>query len=149
MTDDGNEFEGFRVVEGGDLGDDEFAAPGRSVFGDDVSFDDDDDVIPHWSEPPTGSVPQVGVETGGVTFEPAPEPTLAEAEPDETGTFGFFDPIEGEEGFRLSEDYSFCERWIRFGQGEVWCNIEDPIGHFGSHGFQGRFLESLMSAPRD
>ena len=72
-----------------------------------------------------------------------------EAEPDETGTFGFFDPIEGEEGFRLSEDYSFCERWIRFGQGEVWCNIEDPIGHFGSHGFQGRFLESLMSAPRD
>lgn len=83
MTDDGNEFEGFRVVEGGDLGDDEFAAPGRSVFGDDVSFDDDDDVIPHWSEPPTGSVPQVGVETGGVTFEPAPEPTLAEAEPDE------------------------------------------------------------------
>lgn len=83
MTDDSNEFEGFRVVEGGDLGDDEFAAPGRSVFGDDVSFEEDDDAIPHWSEPPTGSVPQVGGDTGSVTFEPAPEPTLQEAAPGE------------------------------------------------------------------
>lgn len=84
MSDDSNDFEGFRVVDGGDLADDEFAAPGRSVFGDDdLSFDEDDDVIPHWSEPPTGAVPQVGGSTGGVTFDPAPEPTLQEAEPDE------------------------------------------------------------------
>ena len=85
MTDDSNDFEGFRVVDGGDLADDDFAAPGRSVFDDDdMSFEEDDDVIPHWSEPPTGAVPQVGGQpTGGVTFEPAPEPTLQEAEPDE------------------------------------------------------------------
>lgn len=83
MTDDSNDFEDFPVVEGGDVADDEFAAPGRSVFGDDVSFDDDDDAIPHWSEPPTGAVPQVGGDTGSVTFDPAPEPTLQEAAPDE------------------------------------------------------------------
>ena len=61
MSDDSNEFEGFRVVDGGDAADDEFAAPGRSVFGDDdLSFEEDDDAIPHWSEPATGAVPQVG-----------------------------------------------------------------------------------------
>ena len=64
MSDESNDFDGFRVVDGGELADDnfdEFAAPGRSVFGDDdISFEEDDDVIPHWSEPPTGAVPQVG-----------------------------------------------------------------------------------------
>ena len=85
MSDDSNDFEGFRVVDGGELADDDFAAPGRSVFDDDdISFEEDDDVIPHWSEPPTGAVPQVGgPPSGSVTFEPAPEPTLQEAEPDE------------------------------------------------------------------
>lgn len=84
MSDDSNDFEGFRVVDGGDAFDDEFAAPGRSVFGDDdISFEEDDDAIPHWSEPPTGAVPQVGGDTGSMTFEPEPEPALREAEPDE------------------------------------------------------------------
>ena len=52
---------------------DDFASPGRSVFGDDVSFDDDDDVIPHWSEPATGAVPQVDA-GAGLAFDPAPTP---------------------------------------------------------------------------
>ena len=86
MSDESNEFEGFRVVDSGepvDGGVDEFAAPGRSVFGDDdISFEEDDDAIPHWSEPPTGSVPQVGGDAS-MTFEPSPEPTLPEAEPAE------------------------------------------------------------------
>jgi len=86
MSDESNEFEGFRVVDSGEPVDDsvdEFATPGRSVFGDDeISFEEDDDAIPHWSEPPTGSVPQVGGDAS-MTFEPTPEPTLPEAEPDE------------------------------------------------------------------
>ncbi|MEM9201712.1 MAG: phosphatidate cytidylyltransferase [Actinomycetota bacterium] len=83
MSDDSNDFEGFHIVEG-DAADDEFAAPGRSVFGDDdFSFEEDDDAIPHWSEPPTGAVPQVGGDTGAITFDPTPEPSLREAEPDE------------------------------------------------------------------
>ena len=82
MSDESNEFEGFRVADSSEPVD-EFAAPGRSVFGDDdISFEDDDDAIPHWSEPPTGSVPQVGGDAS-MTFEPNPEPTLSEAEPDE------------------------------------------------------------------
>ena len=82
MSDESNEFEGFRVADSSEPVD-EFAAPGRSVFGDDdISFEEDDDAIPHWSEPPTGSVPQVGGDAS-MTFEPNPEPTLSEAEPDE------------------------------------------------------------------
>ena len=82
MSDESNEFEGFRVADSGEPVD-EFAAPGRSVFGDDdISFEEDDDAIPHWSEPPTGSVPQVGGDAS-MTFEPTPEPTLPEAEPAE------------------------------------------------------------------
>ena len=56
--DDQNEHEGFRIIEGGEPVDDDVIAPGRSVFGDDdPSFDDDDDSLPHWSEPATGQVP--------------------------------------------------------------------------------------------
>lgn len=80
---DENEYEGFRVVEGGEPVDDD-VAPGRSVFGDDdPSFEDDDAAVPHWSEPATGAVPQVGGTAESVTFAPPDEPALAEADPDD------------------------------------------------------------------
>ena len=80
---DENEDEEFRVVEGVDAVDDN-VAPGRSVFGDDdESFEGDDAAVPHWSEPPTGSVPQVGDTADSVTFSPPDEPVLAEAAPDD------------------------------------------------------------------
>lgn len=79
---DHNDNEGFRVVDGTDPIDDD-VAPGRSVFGDDdLSFEDDDAAVPHWSEPPTGSVPKVGGPAGGpadsVTFAPPGEPGPSE-----------------------------------------------------------------------
>ncbi len=84
MSDDSKDFERFGVVDGGKLADDDFATPGRSVFGDDVSFEGDDDVVPHWKEKPTGTVPQVGGSpSGSVIFEPADEPVLQEADPSE------------------------------------------------------------------
>ncbi len=110
MTDDSNEFEGFQTIEGGDLSDDDFAAPGRSVFGDDdLSFDDDDDAIPHWSEPATGAVPQIGGNTGAaesVTFDPSPEPSLAEAEPDELAAWAGVpsNPVWAEESAPVEEE---------------------------------------------
>ena len=70
--------EGFRIRRTDPIDDD--VAPGRSVFGDDeVSFEDDDAAVPHWSQPPTGSVPKVGSPAESVTFKPqsgpaAPEP---------------------------------------------------------------------------
>ncbi|GJM38357.1 MAG: hypothetical protein DHS20C19_17240 [Acidimicrobiales bacterium] len=77
-----SDAEGFRVAEGADALDDD-VAPGRSVFGDDdMSFDDDDAAVPHWSEPATGAVPQVGGQAEAVTFAPE-EPVLAEAEPED------------------------------------------------------------------
>lgn len=80
MTDESDEFEGFRVISGGEPVDDDIVGPGRSVFGDDDdSFDDDDAAIPHWSDPPTGAVPQIGGTAESVTF--SPEPMLSEADP--------------------------------------------------------------------
>jgi len=77
VTDEFDEAEGFRAISG-DAADD-VVAPGRSVFGDDeVSFDDDDAAVPHWSDPPTGAVPQIGGTAESVTF--SPEPMLAEAD---------------------------------------------------------------------
>jgi len=110
VTDDSNEFEGFQAVEGGDMPDDDFAAPGRSVFGDDdLSFDDDDDAIPHWSEPATGAVPQIGGNTGAaesVTFDPSPEPSLAEAEPDELAAWAGVssNPVWAEESAPVEDE---------------------------------------------
>lgn len=91
MTDfndpDSDEAEGFEVVEGVEPVDDD-VAPGRSVFGDDdISFDDDDAAVPHWSEPPTGAVPKVGGQADSVTFAPPDEPVLEEAADEDLGAW--------------------------------------------------------------
>ncbi len=70
--------EGLRIQRTDPIEDD--VAPGRSVFGDkEISFEDDDAAVPHWSEPPTGSVPQVGTPAESVTFNPQPEPPPSES----------------------------------------------------------------------
>ncbi len=83
MTDQNSGFgdEEFRVPDADAIDDD--VVPGRSVFGDDDSFDDDDAAVPHWSEPATGAVPQVGGAADSVTFAPPDEPVLAEANDDD------------------------------------------------------------------
>ena len=63
---------------------DDDVAPGRSVFGDDDdSFADDDAAVPHWSEPATGAVPQVGGSAEAVTFAPPDDPVSDEANDDD------------------------------------------------------------------
>lgn len=86
MTDQHSGFddEGFRVADADAVDDD--VAPGRSVFGDDDdAFADDDAAVPHWSEPATGTVPQVGGPgtAESVTFSPPDEPVLPEADDDD------------------------------------------------------------------
>ncbi len=83
MTDQNSGFgdEEFRVPDADAIDDD--VVPGRSVFGDDDSFDDDDAAVPHWSEPATGAVPQVGGSAESVTFAPPDEPVLPEANADD------------------------------------------------------------------
>ena len=90
MTDQ-NDNEGSRIVEGGEPVDDD-VVPGRSVFGDDDTFADDDAVVPHWSEPPTGNVPQVGATADSVTFAPPDEPVLVEAEEEDLAAWADVSP---------------------------------------------------------
>ncbi len=63
-------------------------------------------------------------------------------------TYGFFDPIEGDNGNLLSEDFSFCEKWRHYCCGEVWCNVADDIGHYGSYGYHGRLLDKILHLSR-
>ncbi len=74
--------EGFRIQRTDPIDDD--VAPGRSVFGDDeISFEDDDAAVPHWSQPPTGSVPKVGNPAESVTFKPQAEPAASDSGSDD------------------------------------------------------------------
>jgi phosphatidate cytidylyltransferase len=119
--DDHNDHEGFRIIEGGEPVDDEdIVAPGRSVFGDedDVSFDEDDASLPHWSEPATGSVPQVGMsvvsEEQVDEDEESAEPMLVEAEPDEMAAWA---------------DISATPRWADDSSGLPPMEEVEPVGH--------------------
>ena len=70
--------EGFRIQRTDPIDDD--VAPGRSVFGnDEISFENDDAAVPHWSQPPTGSVPKVGNPAESVTFNPQSEAAASES----------------------------------------------------------------------
>ncbi|MCQ3807175.1 MAG: phosphatidate cytidylyltransferase [Acidimicrobiaceae bacterium] len=76
--------EGFRVQRTDPVDDD--VAPGRSVFGDaEISFEDDDAAVPHWSQPPTGAVPKVRNPAESVTFKPQSRPAGAEPVPEDYG----------------------------------------------------------------
>lgn len=56
--------------------------------------------------------------------------------------WGFFNPIDNEQGVPLSEDISFCHRWRNAG-GEIWANISDTLVHVGRHEFVGNFMRYL------
>lgn len=60
-----------------------------------------------------------------------------------------FKPIV-HEGFRRSEDLSFCFRWRNLGQ-DIWANVAYDIGHTGPHTYASRFLEVAtgVEAPKD
>ena len=40
-------------------------------------------------------------------------------------------------GRYLSEDFAFCHRWRSTG-GDVWVDVQTPLGHEGSFMFEGR-----------
>jgi hypothetical protein len=53
--------------------------------------------------------------------------------------YAFFDTsIDKEAGTYLSEDYTFCRRWIAMG-GDVWVNLASKLTHVGSHAYRGDF----------
>ena len=58
--------------------------------------------------------------------------------------YDFFGKIETD-GRKFSEDYSFCYRWKRQCHGEIWCKIDEYIGHQGEYLFKGRYLDKLAN----
>lgn len=64
---------------------------------------------------------------------------------DVTGhVYGFFDPIYiNERDEFLSEDLSFCQRWIGDCQGQILACVDSPIGHVGQFVYRGVYLEKL------
>jgi hypothetical protein len=56
-------------------------------------------------------------------------------------TVGFFEPYKVD-GRKLSEDYSFCQRWRDIG-GQVWADPNIRMAHVGTKTFDGHFGEWL------
>jgi len=55
-------------------------------------------------------------------------------------TYALFDTmIDPETNDYLSEDYTFCKRWIGMG-GEIWAETSIVLSHAGYYNFQGRGL---------
>jgi hypothetical protein len=57
-----------------------------------------------------------------------------------------FDKIKGD-GIRLSEDMSFCYRWMACG-GEIWANVRHRISHVGPFDYHLRY-EGILQAKAD
>jgi hypothetical protein len=54
--------------------------------------------------------------------------------------------MPNEYGFTLSEDISFCRRWIEGCGGEIWVNVAHPVTHTGTYNYVGHFIEKMNHA---
>jgi hypothetical protein len=52
--------------------------------------------------------------------------------------FGFFDRYP-----ELTEDFSFCRRWIDLCKGEVWCLLNEDVGHIGAFTYRAKMGDWL------
>ena len=67
--------------------------------------------------------------------------------------YDFFGALRLPEGQVLSEDYSFCERWITNCNGEVWAAVDKDIGHIGEMRHAASYsrrlkLQATINKPR-
>jgi glycosyltransferase involved in cell wall biosynthesis len=59
----------------------------------------------------------------------------------------FFDCIiDSETGVYLSEDYTFCKRWVDCG-GEIWADLDSKLIHVGPTEFAGDFRTLFKDGP--
>ena len=68
-------------------------------------------------------------------IEAYPRQTLRSVS-ENTQFWPLFDPYQTPDGNRLSEDFSFCQRWIDIG-GQIWADFEIEMGHIGYKSFVG------------
>jgi hypothetical protein len=59
--------------------------------------------------------------------------------------YGFFDQFKDANGVLLSEEYSFCQRWVDGCGGAIWACIDERIGHHGNFNFYGRYVDKLQA----
>jgi hypothetical protein len=57
---------------------------------------------------------------------------------------GFFDHVLVDEAY-MSEDYSFCHRWINECQGKIYAVVDHEIMHVGPVPVLGRYVDRLKS----
>lgn len=57
---------------------------------------------------------------------------------------GFFDRLESADSY-LSEDFSFCERWIKLCGGEVFALAAEKISHIGDFTYTASYLDRLKA----
>jgi len=60
------------------------------------------------------------------------------------GIFQCFEALKNKDGVYLSEDASFCQRWVQSCGGTVWVNVVDPIGHTGAKKFESTFVARYL-----
>lgn len=104
-----------------------------------------------WGDPKTGLIEVGGVSAGFMRCSRKMLEKMAEAYPglsydrSDKKFWGFFDPYRLDDGKRkLSEDYSFCQRWRDIG-GKVWVDPSIKMGHIGLKTFAGNFGEFLRN----
>jgi len=59
--------------------------------------------------------------------------------------YGLFDPIQDSLLGHVSEDFSFCERYVKSCKGEVWALASEVIQHVGDFSFAGSYLDHLAA----
>lgn len=57
--------------------------------------------------------------------------------------FGLFNTDIDENKTFVGEDYAFCDRWVKGCGGEIWCDIDARVAHYGNHRYVGSLQESL------
>jgi len=104
-------------------------------------------------DPETGLLEVLGLPGGFLKISKNCAQKMIEAYPrqtlrstsEHTQFWPLFDPYEMPDGNRLSEDFSFCQRWIDIG-GKVWANLEFELGHIGYKTYKGSCGKHLREA---
>ena len=105
------------------------------------------------TDPETGLIEVLGLPGGFLKISKDCANKMIEAYPrqtlrsvsEHTQFWPLFDPYEMPDGNRLSEDFSFCQRWIDIG-GKVWANLEFELGHIGYKTYKGSCGKHLREA---
>lgn len=73
---------------------------------------------------------------------PPQRPSQPGAQPE---FYNFFTPRPAKVAQQVSEDASFCERWVKDCGGDLWIYADAVIYHIGDFAFGGQFVEYLQA----